>query len=160
MKWIAFAAAAPELSTLGERRLDQTGLALIGTIRADGSPRISPIEPFFSDGELMLGMMWRSKKALDLLRDPRLTFHTATYDRSGADGDFKLYGTAVDVGDPAMRTRYGDVLEAKIQWRPSEPFHLFAMDIERAGFVRFGKEQVAMRWTPGRGVERIPHPDD
>ena len=43
---------------------------LVGTIRKDGTPRISPNEPDFAVGRLFVSMMWRSKKALDLLRDP------------------------------------------------------------------------------------------
>jgi hypothetical protein len=54
---------------------------LLGTIRADGWARISPCEAYLVDGDLMLGMMWRSRKALDLLRDPRLTIVTPQADR-------------------------------------------------------------------------------
>jgi hypothetical protein len=51
-------------------------------------------------------------------------------------------------------------LFAKIDWRPQEPYHLFAVDVERAGFIAFGDEQRALRWTPTGGQERIKHPDD
>ena len=159
MNWREFAAAAPELAAVGERRISDPGVALVGTLRRDGSPRISPVEVYFVDGDLMLGMMWRSRKAMDLLRDPRVAVHSATCDRNGADGDFKVYGRAVDVTDPAKRARYGDVLQAAIDWRPTEPFHLFAVDIEQAGFIVFGTDRRAMRWTPARGLERIRHPD-
>jgi len=36
---------APELARLGRARLDATRLAMLGTLRRDGSPRISPVEP-------------------------------------------------------------------------------------------------------------------
>ncbi len=159
MNWYEFRAAAPELAALCERRFEQAGMALLGTLRKDGSPRISPIEAYIVDGELLLGMMWRSRKALDLLRDPRLVLHSATCDRNGADGDVKLYGRAVNVADPALRARYGDVLQAAIEWRPEEPYHLFAVDIESAGYIVFGKESAAMRWDPGAGLVRLAHPD-
>jgi hypothetical protein len=158
MNWQAFEESAPDLAALGRARIEEKRLVLVGTLRADGSPRISPVEAFFVDGELMLGMMWRSKKALDLLRDPRLVVHTATCDPDGTDGDFKVYGRAVDVRDAALRTRYADELEAKINWRPSEPFHLFAMDVQSAGYIVFGKEPAAMRWDPAEGTARIRHP--
>ena len=160
MMWSDFAVAAPELAAIGQQRIEATGLVVIGTLRRDGSPRISPVEPLFSDGELMLGMMWQSRKALDLLRDPRLTVHSTTCDRDGSEGDFKLYGRAIDVDDPDMRWRYGDVLEAKIDWRPSEPFHLFSMDIASAAFMRFGAERTAMRWSEGGKTQPLRHPDD
>jgi hypothetical protein len=159
MDWSGFAAAAPELADMARRRFAENRLGLLGTLRADGSPRISPIEVFFSDGQLMLGMMWRSRKALDLLRDPRVVVHTAACDPDGVEGDLKVYGRAVDVPDAGARTRYGDVLEERIKWRPSEPFHLFALDVESAGYIRFGKDPLAMRWNPSEGFARIRHPD-
>jgi hypothetical protein len=111
------------------------------------------------DGELLLGMMWRSKKALDLLRDARLTLVTPRADREGADGDLKLYGTATDVPDERRRQAYGDATDARIGWRPKGPFHLFAVDIESAGYISFGTERRLMRWSPDGGVEDLPHPD-
>lgn len=160
MRWQEFAGAAPELATLGKERFDRRGLALIGTLRKNGGPRISPIEPYFVDGELMLGMMWRSRKALDLTRDPRVTVHSATCDREGTEGDFKLYGRAADVPDAARRRRYGDATEERIDWRPDEPFHLFSLDIESASYIIFGVGQQVLRWNHAAGFQRIPHPDD
>ena len=160
MRWAEFAEAAPELATLAQRRFDENRLGLIGTLRKDGSPRISPVEVFFVDGEPLLGMMWRSRKALDLLRDPRVVVHSATSDPDGSEGDVKLYGRAVDVPVPQVRKRYADVLEERINWRPQDPFHLFSLDIERAGYIAFGKEPVAMRWTHAEGFARLRHPND
>src|SRR5438093_13711275 len=160
MRWAEFAEAAPELATLAQRRFDENRLGLIGTLRQDGSPRISPVEVFFVDGEPLLGMMWRSMKALDLLRDPRLVLHSATSNPDGSEGDVKLYGRVIDVPDPMVRKRYADVLEERLDWRPEEPFHLFAMDIQSAGYVAFGKEPVAMRWNEADGFARLRHPND
>lgn len=106
MNWDEFAKAAPELAVLGLERFEKTGVCLIGTLRKDGSPRISPIEPFIVRGELMLGMMWQSRKALDVVRDPRIVVHSAVSNRDGAEGDFKLYGRVRDVPDPALREAY------------------------------------------------------
>ena len=74
--WQQFAAQSPELAAIGEAQFARTGLALVGTFRRDGWPRISPVEPFIVDGLLYLGMTWRSVKALDLLRDPRCVVQT------------------------------------------------------------------------------------
>ena len=108
---------------------------------------------------MLLGMMWRSKKALDLLRDPRLTIATPRADREGADGDLKLYGTVSEVSDAPRRTAYSDATWARIKWRPSEPYHLFAVDVESAGFISFGEDRRLMRWSPDGGVEVLRHPD-
>ena len=94
MDWNDFKEAAPELAKLGEERFENFGLVLVGTIRQNGWPRISPVEPLILDGELYLGMSWRSRKALDLLRDPRCTVHSVVSNRDGSEGEFKLYGRA------------------------------------------------------------------
>ena len=76
MDWEEFKRADPELAALGEERIEATGLVLLGTLRKNGFPRISPVEPLLTMGRLYLGMMWQSRKALDLLRDPRCTVHS------------------------------------------------------------------------------------
>ncbi len=158
--WREFAASAPELAAFGEERLRETGLVLVGTLRADGWPRISPCEAYIVDGELMLGMMWRSKKAADLLRDPRLTVVNPQADREPRFGDLKLYGRAVEVADARRRTAYADAQEAAINWGPTDPYHLFSVDVESAGFISFGKDRRLLRWSAGTGVEALRHPDD
>jgi hypothetical protein len=40
--WGALEAAAPEIARLGRERLHAAGVALLGTLRRDGSPRITP----------------------------------------------------------------------------------------------------------------------
>jgi hypothetical protein len=155
VRWHEFAAAAPELAGLGEERLRDRELCLLGTLRKNGYPRISPVEPEFVDGELMLGLMWQSPKALDLLRDPRCVVHSVVSDRAGTEGDFKLYGQAVSVDDPQVRARYRETVKARIDWEPEEPnYHLLAIDVESAGFVVFGKDRFGLAWDPKRGLRR------
>src|SRR2546428_8549026 len=98
MIWKDFENAAAQLAGLGAERLLRTGLAIVATIRKDGTPRIDPVEPFFSHGHLLLGMM-RSQKAFDLLRDPRCLLHRSISDPGGAEGEFDLLGWAVDRRD-------------------------------------------------------------
>src|SRR5690242_10757664 len=76
MRWSEFESMCQELAQLGQRRLEERYLCLIGTLRRDGSPRISPVEPYLVDGDLMMGVMTGSRKAADLLRDPRLVVHS------------------------------------------------------------------------------------
>jgi hypothetical protein len=155
MRWDAFAAAAPELARLGEERLRAKELCLVGTLRKNGWPRISPVEPEFVDGELLLGMMWQSPKALDLLRDPRIVVHSVVSERSGKEGDFKLYGRVVDVQDPDRRAAYRAAIKARIDWEPPEPnYHLFAIDIDSAGFVTFADPRYGLAWNPQDGLRR------
>jgi hypothetical protein len=155
VRWDEFTAVAPELAGLGEERLRGRELCLLGTLRKNGYPRISPVEPEFVDGELMLGLMWQSPKALDLLRDPRCVVHSVVSDRAGTEGDFKLYGRAVPIDDPQVRARYRETIKARIDWEPEEPnYHLLAIDVESAGFVVFGKDRFGLAWDPERGLRR------
>jgi hypothetical protein len=156
VRWDEFAREAPELAALGEERLRTRELCLVGTLRRNGWPRITPVEPDFVDGELMLGMMWRSPKALDLLRDPRLVVHSVVSRRDGDEGDFKLYGRAVAVDEPERRARYRATIKARIDWEPEEPrYHLFAVDVDSAGFVTFEEgSRYWLTWDPERGPRR------
>ena len=149
MNWAQFKAADPELAYLGEERFRRNGMALVGTLRRNGWPRISPVEPLVVEGVLYLGMTWRSRKALDLLRDSRITVHSAVANRDGSEGEFKLYGRAVDVQSPETRKVYAEALyrELGYELEEGEDFHLFAVDIESAAFVVIeGGEQKAKTW--------------
>lgn len=148
--WATFQEEAPELGHLGTESFERTGLALVGSTRANGWPRISPCEPYVFDGDLYLGMMWQSKKALDLVRDPRCVVHSTVADKEGTEGEFKAYGLARDVPEPERRETYCDVLEKQIGWRPTEPFHVFTLDLTEVGYCRFGEgKQIIRRWRPG-----------
>ncbi len=151
VRWGEFAAAAGELAALGEERFERARLVLVGSIRRNGWPRISPVEPLVVDGQLYLGMMWQSRKALDLLRDARCVVHSAVSDPAGTEGDFKLYGRAREVADDDERERYCQALEAKTGWRPQGDFHLFAMEIAEVGFVQFSADghYITQTWRPG-----------
>ena len=150
--WQQFGAQAPELAVLGEAQFARTGLALVGTLRRDGWPRISPVEPFIVEGQLYLGMMWRSVKALDLLRDPRCVVHSTVSKRDGTEGEFKVYGRAVEVNDPEERRRFGDAVFAAIGFRPEEPeFHCFAISIESVVFSQLRDSEFHRQvWKAGQ----------
>lgn len=151
MTWEEFASQEPELAALGQERLDRTGLVMVATLRRDGWPRISPVEPLFSGGQLYLGMMWRSVKALDLLRDPRCTVHNAVSDRNATEGEFKVYGRAVNVTDLEERRRFTDAVFEKIGMKPEEPdFHCFAIDILSVASAKLEDEKFHHQvWQAG-----------
>src|SRR5258706_12655191 len=126
--WAEFEHTAPALAGLGMERWARQGLFLLGTLRKDGSVRISPCEYILHDGQIWTGMMWQSKKALDLERAPRVTIHNAVTGKDGKDGEFKVYGRAVTVRDVSRRKAYGALCLASMGWEPSEPYHLFTID--------------------------------
>ena len=155
MNWAGFRKAAPEQTRAAEKMFERAGVVLVGTVRKDGSPRISPVEPMLVGGDLYLGMMWRSLKARDLLRDPRCTVHSAIADRMAKHGEFKLHGRARNVRDRKERQRYCQALRKKIGWAPEEPnFHLFAVEVESAVLFRAkGQAREVLLWR-GRGRVR------
>jgi hypothetical protein len=160
MRWADFADVAPDLAELGLTGFRVQNLCLIGTLRADGWPRISANEVYFVEGELLLGMMRDSRKAQDLERDSRITVMTPQCDREAKLGDFKVYGRAFSVADGQLRKTYSDVVFEAIDWRPTEPYPLLALDIESASYISFGDAMQLLRWTPAGGVERLRHPDE
>ena len=149
--WGQFSETDGELAAIGEAQFGRTGLALVGTLRRDGWPRISPVEPFIVDGQLYLGMMWRSRKALDLRRDSRCVVHSTVSDRLGSEGEFKVYGRAVEVTDLEERSRFADAVFAAIGYRPEEPeFHCFAVAIETVAYTQLKDDQHVHRvWKSG-----------
>ncbi|HJP66040.1 MAG TPA: hypothetical protein VKA30_07030 [Actinomycetota bacterium] len=155
MRWEEFEQACPELATEARQRFEKDQLVMLGTNRRDGWSRISPCECDFAAGHLFLGMMWRSPKALDLLRDPRVTVHSVTVNREGTDGDIKLYGRAIDIQDADLRQVFRQAIKERIDWAPKEPeYHLFALDVERAGTLRFGGVKQVAAWDPELGLRR------
>lgn len=160
MNWLEFETAAPELAAFGLAGFRVQNLCLLGTLRADGWPRISPNEVYVVGGELLLGMMRDSFKSKDLERDSRITVMTPQCDREAKLGDFKIYGRSVPVADAALRARYADVVFEAIDWRPTEPYPLFAVDIERAAYISFGDLRRLLHWDRERGLEQLRHPDN
>jgi hypothetical protein len=53
-----------------------------------------------------------------------------------------------------MREAYRAAVKARIDWEPTDPFHLFAVEIESAGFVTFHDDPCGMAWDPARGTRR------
>ena len=93
--WRDLEQGAPELARLGLARLDAAGVAMLGTLRPDGSPRISPVEPHLVRGQLLVGAMTWSKKAAGLPRDPRYVRHGAVTGPDRGEGELKRHGSAI-----------------------------------------------------------------
>lgn len=127
-------------------------MALIGTLRKDGSPRISSVLPHVLGGELRLGMMWRSRKAVDLLRDPRLVLRNPVCTNRGDEVELSLHGRAVEIDEEESRERYVRELP---EWSERD-FHLFSVDIESVGLIRYESgEQYVKVWPSGTEFTRL-----
>jgi hypothetical protein len=155
MHWSDIENAEPRLAAVGRDRLIEPGVVLVATIRKDGTPRLSPVEPYLLGGDLWLSMMWESTKARDLLRDPRILVHSIVTGRDGTEGEFKVRGTARDERDPVAQRRYADAVAADLGWKPAPGrFHLFAVDIAQVAYVSYDPagsgDQTTALWPEGR----------
>jgi hypothetical protein len=154
--WGEVVREAPELAAAVQARFDAHRHKVLGTLRADGSPRLSGIEVTFRDGELWLGMMPNSRKAFDLRRDPRLALHSPTVDPDLAEGDARITGSAVEVTDAGAMTA---LVEGDARHQEGAPAgHVFRVNVTELMLIRIGDPAdhlVIESWHDGRGVERI-----
>ena len=151
MTWHELEAVAPEIARKGQERLDQARVALLATLRRDGSPRISPVEPYLSHGHLLFGAMSRSLKTRDLLRDPRCVLHSAITGPDHGEGELKLYGRALEA---EAEIRAG-CTEGWWHRRSHEIATVFAVTIDQATFVSWHLEtgqMTALRWSATHGL--------
>jgi len=156
--WDEFVTAAPSISEIFIRRHAATGnLCLLATLRSDGFPRVSPIEPRMFEGELWVVGMPGTTKFTDLGRDPRFCLHTATVDTQVSDGDAKIWGTVHDVQDPALHERFAEDLFAEngfdLRGQKFAPFYAAALTSASAVQVADGHMDVTI-WKEG-ATERV-----
>jgi hypothetical protein len=149
--WSQIEAEAPELTGLARGFLDAHVHKTLATLRRDGSPRISGSEVIFAEGELWLGSMWQSVKALDLRRDPRFALHSVSQDAPAWSGDAKIAGRVEEIEDAERKAA---IIGAKGGPGPS---HLFRAEITELAVVRLNESRdklVIESWHPDRGVTR------
>lgn len=134
--WHEFERAAPELADAIRNRFEANLHHVLGTIRPDGSPRLSGTEVHIEHGEVTLGMMPGSQKLSDVRGDPRVELHSAPLETDLAAGDAKLAGSLVE-HRPTHETEGTS----------------FRLRIALASLVRVeGNQLLFTTWRPGRGV--------
>jgi hypothetical protein len=150
--WSELEGEARDLAARARRIFEAHTHHTLATLRQDGSPRISGTEVQFRDGEVWLGSMWRSMKALDLRRDPRFALHSASEDPPAWSADAKLAGRAVEMEDPELAARVNEEGTPE-----SEPSHLFRLEISELVIVGLNDARdrlVIESWHQGRGLSR------
>jgi Pyridoxamine 5'-phosphate oxidase len=151
--WRDLELGAPEVARVGVDRLDSTRVAFLGTLRRDGSPRISPVETHLVAGHLLVGAMSRSRKADDLRRDPRYTLHSAITDPDAGEPELKISGVATAAGEELRDAAEG----AWWSGRPQEEADVFSLQIDHAVLITWDIEHSQMavhRWSGRHGYER------
>ncbi len=129
--WHDFEQQASQLAAFGKTRL-QSGVAYLGTVRQDGSPRVHPVTPIIGE-QLYLFMEPTSPKGKDLQRDPRYTLHCSVEDSSGGGGEFYVTGRATLNTDAQVRQQ---AVKAS-PYVPSERYILFVLTVEFAFMNRY-----------------------
>ena len=145
--WQQFAADAPQVADPVRARLQSAPHHVLGTLRRDGSPRLSGSEIFWQGPDLLIGSMAGAVKAQDLRRDPRFSLHAHPADQDLDGGDAKLSGRAVELS--------GQRRQEVLQEHPTaEQASLFRLDLSEAVLTEIGDDQhlVIKRWRPTDGV--------
>jgi hypothetical protein len=145
---VSWSALPPELA-----RADLLGFAYLGTLRADGRPRIGPVEAHLWEEELLIGVMPRSLKARDLARDPRCTLQSHVADPDSGEPELKLYCRAVAAeGEPPGAWWTG---------RPAAHARVYSLQVEEAALVEWNLRSADMTvtgWSPMRGLHTTTRP--
>lgn len=147
-------AAAPAIAARITERFRDSGIALLGTVRSDGSPRVSPVEVSLLDGDLFVGMMPGSAKQLDVEREPRCALLTPVADRTDLAGEGKLFAVASPVRGERGAALLGRMAEG-IDVDPAElaGSPVYEVLVRAAAWQQVeGEEFVTWSWDPGRGV--------
>ena len=150
ISWGDFKSQQPELARQGADLLYHfwVGFAFLGTVRADGGPRLHPMCPLLSETGLY-GFIVPSPKLADLHRDGRYAIHSFPLEDN--EDAFYLSGVASYVLDPEIRERLGLQFAAeRVQFAlapPGEEQHLFEFRLEAAMVTR----------TTGHGDPRPAH---
>ena len=147
VSWGEFAIAAPDMAELGLRQLRKFGLAYLGTVRADGWPRVNPVCPFIGSGRLFVATAPDSPKRLDLVRDGRYVLHFLP---GKEDEELSIRGRAQRVTDAATRALAVDAARKALNSGPTgliiKPGEwLFEYDIAAAAmttWLNFGTTEI------------------
>jgi hypothetical protein len=144
--WTDFEQAAPELARLGRERVERYGFMLLGTVRRDGTARISAVEVRLVKGHLAMSFIHGSRKERDVRRDPRILLHSPMLNADDPNDEFKLRGRAVAIEDAELRA-------AAAVWNPPPELDPFTVDIESAAFLAWSQGEMQMiRWSRAHGL--------
>jgi hypothetical protein len=152
--WQEFETEAPGLAAGVREHFDRNKHKIMGTLRADGSPRLCGTEVEFGAGHLWLGGMRGNRRFADLRRDPRVSVHSSSADPSVWTGDARLAGRAVEIGADEDFAAF----RGFHQGAPDGPFELFRVELTEAVVLGLNEQRTAMwvrSWRPGEPVRYV-----
>lgn len=134
--WKQLTRDAPELAAAIGARFSANRHHVLGTIRGDGSVRLSGTEVQIDAEQVQIGMMPASHKLDDVQRDARVELHSAPLDPALVSGDAKLAGRLVSAGPTE-----------------GQDGSAFVLDVATASLVRVDGDQLEFTiWHPDTGV--------
>ncbi len=145
--WAEFELAEPELGAFGRERLDGQ-VCFHATLRADGWPRVHPVEPWIATGLLLVRFRARSPKVDEVLRDGRYALHSPMDNPDGVGGEFMVRG---------WMERVSDTHPAAQRFAQDAPYPLafYAMSVEEVVVTTYegpDLDPVYRRWRSGQAT--------
>ena len=145
VEWATLVEQRPDLAAAGTQLLYQhgVGLGFLGTVRADGGPRLHPMCPILHDGGLFALLVPSPKRAV-LHRDDRYALHSFPCPEN--EDAFFVAGAARFVADPTLRA-------AVVRRFVDERAHLGLSDVDVADQELFALDvdRCLLTRTTGHG---------
>lgn len=156
LRWASFAQEAADVAADVRAMIEGFRFAMIGTIRRDGTPRISAVETHFVDDDLMLVMIPRTRKAADVRRDNRVVLQSPITTPGDPGAEFKVRGRALVVEDHAPRIAAADVIESYSGWRPQPSWLFLSVMVADVTHIIWRADGTATltRWTMTSGSSK------
>ncbi|HJS26387.1 MAG TPA: hypothetical protein VJ913_04600 [Actinomycetota bacterium] len=142
--WAEFEHADAELAAFGRARLEGR-VCFHATLRADGRPRVHPVEPWIAAGFLCVRFRARSPKVAEVAADGRYALHTPMDNPDGEGGEFLVSGWMEQMSDrhPAARS---------IAEEAPHPLAFYALSVEEVAATTYEgveRDPVYRRWRSG-----------
>ena len=129
LTWKEFSDARPDLAEAGRELLYPVpvGLAILGTVRKDGGPRMHPMCPVIT-GDGIYGLIENGPKRYDLIRDGRYALHC--YPPQDNEDAFYVTGRVriVDDADEVARVQKAFWAERGKDEPPPQAHDLFLVE--------------------------------
>jgi hypothetical protein len=139
--WNDLETGAPAIAAAGRRLLERSGAGegLLATVRADGPPRIHPVNVGIVDGHLLTFVIVGSVKAGDLAADGRYALHA--HQDPAVPHEFQVRGRVVEIDEADRRAAAAAVWPFAID----DGYTLYELSIDHAVL---GERATADDWPP------------
>ena len=146
MTWGEFEGAEPDLAAFGKDLLLKPP-AYLATVRRDGSPRVHPVTPVFTDDALFVFMEPTSPKGRDLRERRSYSLHNGVPDTEGTGGEFFVTGTGAPIDDASVRE---EAVRAAT-YDPADRYVLFELKLSEARCNGYGDVRLPehRHWRAG-----------